>query len=66
VKFLGVFAGKFCITTHGIVIDFQQATGFPHTYTFGDVFEDGDDGLFWQSRVEKNRSATFRKRFFAN
>jgi hypothetical protein len=46
VELFGVFAGEFCVTAYGIVIDFQQATGFPHSYTFGDVFEDGDDGFF--------------------
>jgi hypothetical protein len=66
VEFFGVFACKFGVATNGIFTHFQQATDFSHADSFDDVFDDGNNFFFWQSRVEKDGSPAFGEAFIAS
>ena len=61
-----MFASQFRVTTYGRRIDFYQAACFSRPIAFDDVLENGNDGFFRQSRVEKHRAATLGKGLFTN
>jgi hypothetical protein len=65
VKLFGVLSGEFCIATDGIGFDIEESSGFSHSASFDDVFDDGDDFFFGQTRVEKNGASPFGEAFVA-
>jgi hypothetical protein len=61
-----MFACKFGVAANGIFTHFQQATSFSHADSFDNVFDDGDDFFFGQTRVEKDGSTAFGEPFIAS
>jgi len=60
-----MFPGKSGITDHRLQVNLLQATCFPHSISFRNIFEDGNHLVFWQPRIEKDGSPVFGKGFFA-
>jgi hypothetical protein len=64
-EILGVLAGKQGQADHGILVDFDQATGLTHATTLLQMLQDGEDFVLSKFGTIQRSAFAFREAFLA-